>query len=138
MKQILLVSTLTLLTACTQQAGEAGPAEASQADQAQLATELANYRQIGEPVSCVPTRNLRGNRSAGEAAIIFEGSGGRIWVNRPAAGCPALSSTRALRTKTTTTQLCRGDIVDVFDPVAGFQYGGCGLGDFTPYERNRR
>ncbi|QAY76973.1 hypothetical protein [Sphingosinicella sp. BN140058] len=137
MKRILFLP-LAALAGCTTQPAERAPAGASQADQAQLATELANYRQAGPPVSCVPTRTLRGNRSAGEAAIIFEGTGRRIWVNRPAAGCPALTSSRALRTKTTTSQLCRGDIVDVFDPVAGFQYGGCSLGDFTPYDRNPR
>jgi hypothetical protein len=32
-------------------------------------------------------------------------------------------------------QLCRGDIAFVVDLTSGTQYGGCGLGDFTPYDR---
>ena len=56
-----------------------------------------------------------------------------FWINHPLAGCPELSSDRALRWKSTMNRLCRGDIVDVFDPVAHIPYGSCALGDFTPY-----
>lgn len=112
------------------------PLETSEADRAALDAELRDYAQAGPPVSCVSLRNLRGNRSVGEGAIVFEGLGNqRLWVNRPPAGCPVLRDGRALRTTTTGTQLCRGDIASVFDPVSGIGYGGCGLGDFTPYER---
>jgi hypothetical protein len=108
---------------------------------AQAQTELAEAiqgRSAGAPQSCVQMRDLRGNRSAGEGAIIFDSpSRNLIYVNRPAAGCPELRMGRALKTRTTTTQLCRGDIVDVFDPATGFSSGSCGLGDFTPYRRLR-
>jgi hypothetical protein len=89
-------------------------------------------------MNCVPSRDLRGNRSAGEGAIIFEGQSRNIvYVNRPRAGCPEIRSGLALKTRTTSTQLCSGDIVEVFDPVTGFSHGGCSLGEFTPYRRLR-
>ncbi len=66
------------------------------------------------------------------------GEGGRLWVNHPPAGCPDVTGGRALQIQTTVTQLCRGDIAQVFDPLTGISYGGCGLGDFTPYERRGR
>ena len=113
------------------------PPEARADSEARLATELAKYEQAGEPVACVPHTQLKGNRSAGDA-IIFDGTGGRIWVNRPAGGCPTLDHGRALQTRTSGSQLCRGDIATVFDPVSGTTWGGCGLGDFTPYERRDR
>jgi hypothetical protein len=100
-----------------------------------LAAELRDYRQDGPAVACVSQRDLTGNRSVGEGALIFSGHGGRLWVNRPPAGCPALETGRALVTRTTTTRLCRGDIASVVEPTTGMGYGGCGLGDFTPYRR---
>jgi hypothetical protein len=99
--------------------------------------ETLRGRTAGPPVSCVNQRLLRGNRSVGEGAIVFEASNNLIYVNRPPAGCPELDSGRTLITRTTTSQLCRGDIVTVVDPVAGFSYGSCGLGDFQPYRRMR-
>jgi hypothetical protein len=106
-------------------------------DEARLAAELRDYEEAGPPVSCVPMRNLQGNRSVGEGAIVFGGVGGRIWLNRPRDGCPSIDSGRSLQTRTTSTNLCRGDIATVFDPVSGAQYGSCGLGDFQPYRRRK-
>jgi hypothetical protein len=133
MKTLIILACAGLAAGCT--AGDR-PEEMA-ADEAKLATELANYEQSGRPVSCVSLTQLRGNRSAGETAIIFEGLGDNVWVNRPPAGCPSLEFGRALQTKTTGSQLCRGDIAQVVDPGAGISHGGCALGDFTPYRRRR-
>ena len=102
---------------------------------AALAEELAGWAQAGPAQNCVSQRMLRSNRSVGEGAIIFETSGDRVYVNRPTAGCPSLRLGRALVTRTTSSQLCSGDIATVFDPVSGSEYGACGLGEFTPYQR---
>lgn len=106
-----------------------------QANADELAKALAGYAQSGPAQSCVQLRDLRGNRSAGDA-IVFEGqSSATLYVNRPAGGCPSLDYGRALVTRTTTGQLCRGDIADIVDPVSHTNFGGCGLGDFVPYKR---
>ena len=107
-----------------------------QRDQERLDRMLAG-RTAGTPVSCVRQRDLRGNRSFGESVITFEGVGDTIWVNRPPGGCPTLGPSRALVTRTTSTQLCRGDIVNVVDTVSRFEHGGCGLGEFVPWRRDR-
>ena len=60
---------------------------------------------------------------------------GTVYVNRPSGGCVNLRSGYALRTSTTSTQLCRGEIATVFDPVSGAEWGSCALGDFVPYRR---
>jgi hypothetical protein len=39
----------------------------------------------------------------------------------------------ALVTRTTSTQLCRGDIAEVLDTAARIPIGGCVFGDFVPY-----
>jgi hypothetical protein len=134
MKKFLPLFCLPLAAACAMNE----PAEARRdGGEAQLSARLAGYEPSGPPVSCVGLQDLQGNRSAG-GSIVFEGrSRERLWVNSPAGGCPDLGIGRALRTRTSSTQLCRGDIAVVFDPVSGMDYGGCGLGDFQPYRRVR-
>lgn len=135
MKTFPLLLGIGLLAACTDQR----PAEMTASDQTKLSAALAGYEQSGPPVSCVNQRDLRGNRSVGEGAIIFDGpSSTTLWVNRPAGGCPSLDFGRALVTHTTTSQLCSGDIATVADLTAHVNYGGCGLGEFTPYRRVAR
>jgi hypothetical protein len=131
MRLSILLASACLAAGCT--AGETVDTTAE--TEAGLASQLRNYEPAGPPVSCVRMRDLSGNRSAGEGAIVFDGIGGRKWVNRPAGGCPSLEFGRALRVRTTSSQLCRNDIVTVFDPVSRSEYGGCGLGDFEPYRR---
>lgn len=135
MKHLLLIASACLAAGCTTDTEDRVDMAAN--DEATLAAQLRGYEPAGPPVQCVSMRDLRGNRSAGEGAIVFSGTGGRLWVNRPAAGCPDLGFSRALRTRTTGTRLCRGDIATVFDPVARTEFGGCGLGDFEPYRRVR-
>lgn len=133
MKKALILTCVGLACGCTMNQ-QADP-RMEQNGEASLAAALTGYEQSGPPVACVQMRDLRGNRSAGDA-IIFEGATRHtLYVNRPAGGCPDLSFSRALVTHTTQTQLCRGDIATVFDPVSRISYGGCGLGDFTPYRR---
>ncbi|MDT9599492.1 DUF6491 family protein [Sphingosinicella rhizophila] len=131
MKRMLLAGAL-LLAGC---ASEQKSMEVQRDDEARLASALAGYSQSGPPVSCVNSRDLQGNRSIGEHAIIFESFGNTLYVNRPRDGCPEITSTRALRTRTTSSRLCSGDLASVFDPSTGAEYGGCALGDFTPYRK---
>ena len=118
--------------ACTM--NQADP-RAEQAGEARLAAALEGYEQAGPPTSCVQEYQLGGNRSAGEA-IIFDGrTSGTLYVNRPAGGCSSLGSSNALVTRSSGAQLCRGDIARVIDPTTRTEFGGCALGDFTPYRR---
>jgi hypothetical protein len=136
MKHLLLIAAACLAAGCTtDEPGDRADIRAD--DEASLAAQLSGFEADGPPVQCVNSRDLKGNRSAGETAIVFSGSGGRLWVNRPAAGCPDLRMSRALKTRTPSTRLCRGDIATVFDTLTGFEYGGCGLGEFEPYRRVR-
>lgn len=134
MKKILALSFAALAAASCAPVDPMEAAERAEREEVEFA-EAISGRVAGEPVSCVSQRDLRDNRSIGEGAIIFTGPGNLIYVNRPPAGCPELNSGRALVIRTTSTQLCRGDIATVVDPVSGITYGSCGLGDFVPYRR---
>jgi hypothetical protein len=140
MKTIILLSVAILVAGCTHGGGPETSAPAqSQAvkDEADLAAALSG-RIAGPPQDCVSERDLGGNKSYGRGVIMFSGrTDDVVYVNRPPAGCPELHSGRALKTRTTATQLCRGDIILVFDPVSGMEFGGCSLGEFTPYRRAR-
>jgi len=133
MKSILALGLIASLGACA----EDGPMEMAANDEARLAAELRDYEQSGPAVSCVSQRDLEGNRSVGEGAIIFGARGSGVYVNRPRAGCPELKFGRGLQTRTPGTRLCAGDIASVVDFTTGIQFGGCGLGEFTPYKRRR-
>jgi hypothetical protein len=133
MKNLLVLPLVALTVGCM---AEPPPAQTSARSEMKLA-EATEGSTAGAPQSCVSTRDLLGNRSAGEGAFIFSTRNSNlIYVNRPPAGCPELRGD-ALKTRTTGTQLCRGDLVEVFDPLTGFSRGGCGLGDFVPYRRLR-
>ena len=140
MKTIIMLFAAILAAGCTYNGGAKASARAqAQAaeDEAGLAAALSG-RIAGPPQDCVDPRDLGGNKSYGRGVILFSGrTDDVVYVNRPAGGCPGLNFGRALKTLTTTTQLCRGDIVTVFDPISGTEYGGCGLGEFTPYRRAR-
>ena len=112
------------------------PVELSGRAQQRFDEALAG-RNAGPAVSCVPQRGLRNTRTIGDGVMLFEGPGDVLWVNRPPGGCPTLSIARSFRTRTPSSQLCRGDIVTVFDPVSGAEFAGCSLGDFVPYRRLR-
>jgi hypothetical protein len=131
MRTIALSLAALAVTGCTVADQQAAQTSAALAE-TELTQELRG-RVAGPTQACVQLRTLGSNRSVGDA-IIFERQTGRtIYVNRPAGGCPELRFNRALRTRAFSSQLCRGDIATVFDPVSGIEYGSCGLGDFTPY-----
>ncbi|MDP8913043.1 MAG: hypothetical protein M3N39_05655 [Pseudomonadota bacterium] len=134
MKTLLALPLIALTAGCMAER----PMEMSAAAQSQLSEELRGRVQAGPTQSCVSSRTLGGNESVGEGAIIFRTMGtDLVYVNRPPAGCPEIGPGRAIRVRTTTTRFCAGDIAEVFDPSTGFSYGACGLGEFTPYRRQR-
>jgi hypothetical protein len=116
-----------------------GPVEPTAREQTEMSAALAGYVQSGPPLSCVNSRDLGGNRSIGEGAILFDGpTRATLYVNHPPGGCPEVGNGRALITRTSSPRLCSGDIAQIFDPVARMPLGSCGLGEFTPYRRVRR
>lgn len=97
--------------------------------------ELAG-RTAGDPLSCVPIRNLRSTRIVDESAIIYKVSS-RLWyVNQPDRGhCALLRPNRVIVTRTQSSQLCTNDLVMIAEQNAPVTYGACGLGSFIPYTR---
>lgn len=95
--------------------------------------KLLAGRTAGEPVSCISTYNSRELEILDKTALVF-GHGSTIYVNRPA-NAEHIDDDDILVTKTSTSQLCKLDIVTTVDRSGHFQTGFLNLGDFVPYKR---
>ena len=97
--------------------------------------KLLEGRVAGKPVSCI---NLRGSDSSqiiDGTAIVYNGPGGRYYVNRPRGGADSLRNDDVLFTRTIGAQLCRTDPVTLVDSLSRFPRGFVNLGDFVPYAK---
>lgn len=98
--------------------------------------EALKGRIAEKPRGCISLSPQQGTRIIDGTAIIYQEST-RLWyVNRPSAGrCPSLRQNRILVTRAFSSQLCRGDIVRMVEPLGSIETGHCILGDFTPYRQ---
>lgn len=134
MKPAITLLVAALATACMSAGKPAERAELSARAQARVDRALAG-RTAGEAVTCIVQRDIRHSRTIADGIMLFEGPNDVLWVNRGSGGCSVLHYGRAFHTVTPSTSLCRGDIVTVFDPTSGIEFGGCSLDDFVPYRR---
>jgi hypothetical protein len=103
--------------------------------EAELAEALEG-RVAGKPVSCINLSNVRGTRIIRGTALIYD-AGNVKYVNRPRGGAEQLDHWDTLVTRLSTNQLCRPDIVRLYDSASRFETGFISLGDFVPYRRVR-
>jgi hypothetical protein len=121
--RVLLLSTLLLATG------------GAQAAPPSLDKALAG-RSPGKPQSCIQ-QNFIDTTDVYDGAILYRMNSGPDYLNRPEQ-CSQLRPGRGLVSRTPTTSICRGDIVQIVDFSSRFNYGGCGLGDFVPYPRVKK
>ena len=94
-------------------------------------------RVAGEPTDCINLRDIRSSRIIEDTAIVYEGPGNTLWVNRPRSGASSLDSWDVLVTNTHSSRLCSIDVVRLYDTTARMQTGFVFLGDFVPYKKVR-
>lgn len=126
---------LTLLAALFAIAGATHAARPSPDEQ--LAKAIAG-RTAGEPVKCIPLRDIRSTQVIDRTAIVYGGHGRTIYVNRPTSGLAFLRDDAILVTDTRSSELCNIDIVKLMDPGSRMLSGSVGLGDFVPYTKPRK
>ena len=83
------------------------------------------------PKNCLTQNRIDDQRIVDDHTIYFR-EGPRWYRNDLASVCPGLSPRKAFHSRTTTNQLCAGDIITAFEPQSGSEFGSCGLGRFTP------
>ena len=113
----------------------AGPAAAKEKlePEAKLA-KLLEGRVAGEPQNCIPLTAISSSQIIDKTAIVYK-VGSTYWVNRPRGGAESLDDDDILVTKTTGSQLCSIDPVELRDRTSHFYSGFVSLGKFVPYKR---
>ena len=117
---------------CT--AAPPGPPSAYAVQQQARLAALTAGKVPGRPVSCLPTYRRNDMVVIDDNTIVFRDGSRRVYVNHMNGGCSGLDyGHNALVTRTTSSELCRGDIAQVLDTSARITIGSCVFGDFVPY-----
>ena len=91
----------------------------------------------GPPQSCLSILSANDMKVVDENTILYF-HGSTTYRNDPPGGCPGIGRPgNAMVTHPTSSQLCRGDIVQVVDTSSGIFAGSCVMGDFVPFTKPR-
>lgn len=107
------------------------------AGEAALAERLRGWT-AGKPVACVSARQLKESDVIAGTAVVYRTSGSRVYVNRPRGDLSRLNEDHIIVTRSASTQLCDGDIVDLNNRTDNTPVASASLGRFIPYDRPRR
>ena len=101
--------------------------------EAELA-KLLEGRVAGEPQKCIPLSTTRSSQIIDKTAIVYK-VGSTLWVNRPEGGAESLDDDDILVLKTSGSQLCSIDTLELHDRTSRMYSGFVSLGEFVPYRR---
>ncbi|MDO9370690.1 MAG: hypothetical protein Q7T68_19170 [Sphingopyxis sp.] len=96
--------------------------------------KLLEGRVAGQPQDCLPLTSLGSSQVIDKTAIVYR-SGGTLWVNRPDGGAASLDDDDVLVLKTSGSQLCSIDTIELHDRSSHMYSGFVSLGKFVPYRR---
>lgn len=122
-----------LLAAVALAAAPAANAREKLEPEAKLA-KLLEGRVAGEPQNCLPLTSITSSQVIDKTAIVYR-VGSTLWVNRPRGGADSLDDDDILVTKTSGSQLCSIDAVQLRDRSSHMYSGFVSLGEFVPYRR---
>ncbi|MET4896145.1 hypothetical protein RN629_03100 [Sphingomonadaceae bacterium jetA1] len=130
---------LTVLAACAPTAAEqARMAQRSADDQTALARDLRGL-VAQKPTQCISQYQTQQMRAYGPT-IVYTVSPRLKYVSRTQGGCEGVGEgarNDILVTRTSTGQLCAGDIAQTVDRTSGFFTGSCSFGPFVPYRAGK-
>ena len=124
---------LIIAAASSACAASAAPEPRTAKAETQLTKALAD-KVAGPPVSCLPPHRTNDMTIIDDNTILFRDGRNRVYRNDPPGGCPPMGRGYTLVTRSTSSQMCRGDIVQVVDLTSRITAGSCSLGDFIPYQ----
>ena len=122
-----------LIAAAAVTAAPAAMAREKLEPEAQLA-KLLEGRVAGEPQDCIPLSTARSSQIIDKTAIVYK-VGSTLWVNRPDGGAESLDDDDILVLRTTGSQLCSIDTLELHDRTSRMYSGFVSLGEFVPYRR---
>ena len=101
-------------------------------DDSRIERQLAD-REAGVPQSCINPSPSQGAAHYGNTVLIKDRAG-VLYRTHFEGGCTADDNDITI-SRRPTTQLCRGDIIEIREPVSNIFRGACSYSDFTPYRR---
>lgn len=124
-RSFILLATVALASAAcaTSSADESEMSEAA-------AERLAQFERTGETQSCLPLRSIAQIKPLDDRHFLVR-AGSQYYLNKVSSRCHnAHRSNYRLQYRTSQSQLCRLEIINVVDNSTGFTAGSCSLGDF--------
>lgn len=115
----------------------ATPATAAKLTPEEQLAKLTAGRTAGKPVNCIGQIQSTESQKIRGLAMAFR-QGTTWYVNRFHGDCPSLSDDTIVVTKSTLSQMCRGDIVDLRTAYPPMPVGSCVFDSFTPYTLNKQ
>ena len=122
-----------ILAAAALAASPAVAAKEKRTPDEQLA-KLLEGRVAGTTRDCISLPSIDSSQIIDKTAIVYR-DGSTLWVNRPRSGAESLNDDDVLVTKTTGSQLCSIDAVQLHDRSSHFWRGFVSLGEFVPYRK---
>ena len=122
--------------ACLIAALAAAPLASARRTPEQQLDRLLAGRTAGEPRTCIPLYPNNNSTTIDKIGIVYD-VGGTRYLTRFQGGCPQLDNDRMLVTRTPMTQICRGDIADVWTRTPATFVGTCTYGEFVPYKKSQ-
>ena len=96
--------------------------------------KLLEGRIAGEPQNCITLSMARSSQVIDKTAIVYR-VGSTLWVNRPDGGASSLDDDDVLVLKTSGSQLCSIDTLELHDRASHMYNGFVSLGEFVPYRK---
>ena len=96
--------------------------------------KLLEGRVAGKPQNCIPLSTTQSSQIIDKTAIVYR-VGSTLWVNRPKGGAESLDDDDILVLKTSGSQLCSIDTLELHDRTSHMYSGFVSLGEFVPYRR---
>ena len=95
---------------------------------------LSQYEKTGEFRSCIPLRSIRDTDFLDDYTMMVTVTGGDVYLNEFSSRCAGVYREQRYYHKTSTNDMCRGDIIRVVDAF-GSPRGACGLSQFEKLEQ---
>lgn len=130
MRGISLLVAGAALASCSMAPPEAGPSARTQ----MAAQRLLAGKVAGPPMACISSFRANDMTWIDPSTVAFRQGSNRVYVNHFNGGCDNYNGHYAMVTRQVgTSQLCRGEIAQLIDPVSRYPAGTCIFGDFIPY-----
>ena len=125
---------ITILLAAAVAASPAALAAKDKLTPEEELAKLLEGRVAGEPQNCISLPSTQGSQIIDKTAIVYK-VGSTYWVNRPKGGAESLDDDDILVLRTTGSQLCSIDTLELHDRTSRMYSGFVSLGEFVPYRK---